>query len=137
MADDESVVREKHRGYEVENFKGQHMLLLLLKKPAAVETVIEILREMNVQSICLQGSEGTKSKEERVSELPFVGSFLRLLEQEEPEGKAVLTVLNDESLEAFEKYCEERMGDFTTNKELTALILPVSRSLGRRFKFAG
>lgn len=121
----------------MENFKGQHMLLLLLKKPAVVEAVIEILREMNIQSICLQGSEGTKSKVEKGSELPFVGSFLRLMEQEEPEGKALLTVLNDERLELFEKHCEERMGDFSNNKELTALILPVSRSLGRRFKIAG
>ncbi len=121
----------------MENFKGQHMLLLLLKKPAVMEAITEILREMGIQSICLQGSEGINAKEEKDLELPFVGSFLRLMEQDEPEGKAVLTVLNDEKLKVFEKHCEERIGDYSKTKELTALILPVSRSLGQQFQFAG
>lgn len=121
----------------MENFKGQHMLLLLLKKPAVVEAVTEILREMNIQSICLQGSEGTRIQAEKVSGMPFLGSFLGLMEQDQSEGKALLTVLSEERLEVFEKHCAQRIGELSSHQEMTALILPVTRSLGQQFKFAG
>jgi hypothetical protein len=113
------------------------MLLLILKTPIVFESIKEILTDLHTESIVLQGSQVRGPEADQNLELPLVGGFLRMLEQDQPDSKAVLTVMPDEILTVFEEKCKALYGDLNQTKDLTALVLPLSRTMGRQMKFAG
>lgn len=118
----------------MENCQEKHMLLLILRSPMVFEAVVETLMELHVESIVLKGSQITGPEEEQRLEVPMVGGFLRLLEKDSPDSKAILTIMEDDAMNEFEKRCEEMVGDLAESKELTALVLPVLRTLGHQFE---
>lgn len=121
----------------MEKSSNRHMLLLILKTPMVFETITEVLGELKVDSIVLKGSQITSAEEAQKLEVPMVGGFMRLLEKDAPESKAVLTVMEDSKLQRFEERCQSIYGDFTDHKDLMAFVLPVIRTLGSQLKFAG
>lgn len=121
----------------MEKSNNRHMLLLILRTPMVFESITEILSELNVDSIVLKGSQVTNAEEGQNLELPMVGGFLRFLEKDAPESKAILTVMDGEVMEIFEARCEAVYGNLVENKDFSAFVLPVLRTLGQRFEFAG
>lgn len=120
----------------MENYQEKHMLLLILRSPMVFEAVVELLAELEVESIVLKGSQISGPEAEQKLEVPMVGGFLRLLEKDAPDSKAILTIMEDDAMNVFEKRCEEMVGDLAESKELSALVLPVVRTLGQQLKTA-
>lgn len=120
----------------MEKSNNRHMLLLILKTPMVFESVTEILSDLQVDSIVLKGSQIMSAEQGQNLEVPMVGGFLRLLEKDSPEGKAVLTVMDEDVLQTFEARCERAHGNLLGNKELMAFVLPVIRTLGNQLPCA-
>lgn len=112
----------------------KRMLLLILRSPMVFQTIVDILSELHIESIALPGYQVVGPEEEQKLEIPMVGGFLRLLEKDSPDSKVVLTLMEDDAMQAFEKRCEEIYGNLEENKEFTALVLPVIKTLGSQLK---
>lgn len=115
----------------MEEMEKRQMLFLILS-PVVFETVAEILSDLRVESIALKGTQVTGPATNQNLELPMVGGFLRLLEKDAPESRAVLAVMKEERLAEFEARCESIFGDLAGNRDILAMVLPVTRTLGHR-----
>ncbi len=120
----------------METCKEKRMLLLILRAPIVFQTIAEILTDLHIESIALSGYQVAGPEEEQMLAVPMVGGFLRLLEKDAPDSKAVLAVMEDDVMIEFEKRCEGIYGNLAESKEFMALVLPVIRTLGSRFEFA-